>query len=84
MEYRGPILLVFGMSLVMSPLAINLVTTGKLYSDDKTAVSHVDIDTGCQGNSLSFLDGSLCTENTGAATRTRSMPGGAMFVSARD
>lgn len=84
MEYRGPILLVFGMSLVMSPVAINLVTTGKPFREAETGVSQVAIDTGCQGQAMSFLDSTLCTQKTGARTRDRTMPGGAMFVSARD
>lgn len=84
MELRGPILLVFGMSLVMSPIAINLGTTGKVFPDRDTQVGQVDIDTGCDGQSLIFVDDTLCTERTAAARPDRSMPGGALFVSARD
>jgi hypothetical protein len=84
MEYRGPILLVFGMSLVLSPIAINLATTGKMVRGDSTTVGQVDIDTGCDGQTLTFVDDTLCTEQTATHQRDRSMPGGAMFVSARD
>jgi hypothetical protein len=85
MEYRGPILLVFGMSLIMSPIAINLATYGEVLPDEQTDVAEVDIDTGCEGQTLMFANRSqLCTERVASRERDRSMPGGAMFVSARD
>jgi len=84
MEYRGPILLVFGLSLVMSPVAINVATTGHIFAQDRSNVASVDIDTGCQGQTIAFIDSSLCTHRTAVQTRDRSMPGGAMFVSARN
>lgn len=84
MEYRGPILLVFGLSLVMSPVAINVATTGHIFAQEESKVSSVDIDTGCQGQAMAFIDTSLCTQRTAVQMRDRSMPGGAMFVSARN
>jgi hypothetical protein len=84
MEYRGPILLVFGFSLVLSPVAINIATTGKLYREESTRVDEVSIDTRCDGETLAFVGDTLCTERTATRQRDRSMPGGAMFVSARD
>ncbi len=84
MEYRGPILLVFGLSLVMSPIAINVATTGRLLPEPSNDVGHVSIDTGCNGQEMAFIDDSLCTHKTAVQVRDRSMPGGAMFVSARN
>jgi hypothetical protein len=85
MHYRGPILLVFGMSLIMSPLAIKLATGDVTPREAAAAVRQVDIDTGCQGQTLHLVsNGSLCTERTSARSRERMMPGGALFVSARD
>jgi hypothetical protein len=84
MEYRGPILLVFGLSLVMSPVAINLATTGRIFAEEQSDVASVEIDTGCHGQQMAFIDDSLCTQRTAVQTRDRSMPGGAMFVSARN
>lgn len=85
MDYRGPILLVFGMSLIMSPIAINIVEYGTPWRSEDTEVAAVEIDTGCQGQEL-YLTGkaTLCTSQTSASRPTRSMPGGALFVSARD
>jgi hypothetical protein len=85
MQYRGPILLVFGMSLIMSPLAIKLATGEVTPREAAAAVRQVDIDTGCQGQTLNLASNrSLCTEQTNARARERTMPGGALFVSARD
>lgn len=85
MQYRGPILLVFGMSLIMSPLAIKLATGEMTPREAAASVGHVNIDTGCQGQTLNLVsNGTLCTEQTNARTRERTMPGGALFVSARN
>ena len=85
MEYRGPILLVFGMSLVMSPVAINLATHGRVFPVATTEVAEVDIDTGCDGQTLMFANRSqLCTEPVASRSRDRTMDGGALFVSVRD
>lgn len=85
MEYRGPILLVFGMSLIMSPIAINLATDGEVLPVEEKSVAEVDIDTGCDGQTLMFANRSeLCTERVASRSRDRTMAGGAMFVSARD
>jgi hypothetical protein len=85
MQYRGPILLVFGMSLIISPLAIKIASGEMTPREAAAAVRTVDIDTGCQGQSLNLANrGTLCTEQTNARQRERTMPGGAMFVQARN
>jgi hypothetical protein len=85
MEYRGPILLVFGLSLVISPLAIRLAAGETTASDLAEMVSSVELDRGCAGNELHLANrGSVCANQTAEAPRGRVMPGGAVFVSARN
>jgi len=85
MEYRGPILLVFGLSLVVSPLAIRLAAGDATASDLAAMVSKVELDRGCAGNELHLVNrDAVCANGTAAAPRGRVMPGGAVFVSARN
>ena len=85
MEHRGHILIVFGLSLVLTPLAI------KSYQDRaaEDSVREVSIVTdgartaSCRNASVETAIGRLGCQNGGSSrTPSRTMSGGAMFVSA--
>ena len=84
MEYRGLILIIFGLSLMMSPLAIKLAR-------DRQAATQVpgevqtqgDIAAACDAQSILTPSYRLgCNRETSNSPRRRVMAGGAMFVAA--
>ena len=85
MHYRGPILLVFGLSLVISPLAIRFAegarqdTPGRIETVGARAAA-------CEAQSIetsSYVIG--CKGRVAATDNRRTMGGGgAMFVTARN
>ncbi len=85
MEYRGPILLVFGASLIMSPIAVNIgMGSGRSYHKPTYIVTDAASNTTCASASMLSLGGTPgCRASTGNVTTHRVMEGGATFVSAR-
>jgi hypothetical protein len=80
MEYRGPILIVFGMSLIMSAVAINLVTGDRSALPKQIATL---TEAACNEASILSPDTKMqCQDGRGNATTERVMEGGAVFVSA--
>ena len=78
MEYRGPILIVFGMSLVLSAIAINLNTTKR-----RAVIGQIEtsIEAACnEASILSPRTKMLCQAQRESSPTQRVMEGGAVFV----
>lgn len=82
MSLRGPTLLLFGASLVLSPLAINLAS-GKGTGGGITTVGAAEA--ACERASVELVGGQRigCARDAGRREAARQMPGGASFVVAR-
>jgi hypothetical protein len=79
-EYRGPILIVFGMSLVLSPIAINMATGKRSALPDQIATL---TEGACNEASILSPDTKMmCQDQRGSSPTQRVMEGGAVFVSA--
>jgi len=77
-EYRGPILIVFGMSLVLSAIAINLNTTKR-----RAVIGQIEtsIEAACnEASILSPRTKMLCQAQRESSPTQRVMEGGAVFV----
>jgi|GEM_PF-6710749 len=85
MEYRGPILIVFAMSLVASPLAIRNLQLQAEVDASAVAVLETDgaADASCQARRIETSSYAIgCKANEYAQQQRRVMPdGGAYFVS---
>lgn len=80
MEYRGPILIVFGMSLVLSPLAINMATGERSALPGQIATL---TESACTDASILTPDTRMmCQDQRRSNVTERVMDGGAVFVSA--
>ncbi len=86
MEYRGLILLIFGASLIMSPIAVHLVEQ----SQDKAPPTRQIVtdgarDAACDAKALDTPSGRLgCQRRSDMAQTRRIGAGGALFVAARN
>jgi hypothetical protein len=80
MEYRGPILIVFGMSLVLSPLAINMATGER--SALPSQISTLTEGACTEASILSPDTKMMCQDQRSSNATQRVMEGGAVFVSA--
>lgn len=82
MEYRGLILIIFGCSLMVSPLAIRLVQQQQTDAPGQVE-TQAAADAACDAASIATRSYRIgCTRNTGPAQRV--MHGGAAFVLAKN
>jgi len=86
MQYRGLILLIFGASLIMSPLAVHLVERSQSSPPAaQQVVTQGARDAACDAASLDTPSGRLGCQRQSARTQTRRIgAGGALFVAARN
>lgn len=82
MEYRGLILIIFGCSLMVSPLAIRLVEQQQADAPGQVE-TQASADAACDAASIATRSYRIgCTRNAGPAQRV--MNGGATFVLAKN
>jgi len=84
MQYRGPILIVFALSLVMSPMAIKLTTDAEEAAVPGRVETMGAADAACDAQTIearTYVIG--CRGREVAVDTRRTVAGGAMFVAAR-
>ena len=82
MEYRGLILIIFGCSLMVSPLSIRLVEQQQSAAPGQVE-TQASADAACDAASIATRSYRIgCTRNAGPAQRV--MHGGASFVLAKN
>lgn len=85
MQTRGPILLIFGASLVLSPLAINMATTRQA-AETAPAMIVTDgaADAACDAQAVEARSYRLgCVRSVERLSTRRTTAGGAVFISSR-
>lgn len=87
MTYRGHILIIFGLSLVMSPWAIRLVEERKAAeaaARPAAVITQGQADAACNGRALETVIGRLgCNKDAEVRETRRIDSGGALFVQAK-
>jgi hypothetical protein len=86
MEYRGLILIVFGGSLMLSPLAIKMAQQQQAAAAAPGEVqTDAQADAACDAASIVTRSYRLgCNRDTATASTRRVMSGGAVFVTAKN
>jgi hypothetical protein len=81
MDLRGPTLIIFGMSLVLSPIAIKMIETGS--TSPGSVLTQGEQAAACDANALETVGRRLgCQNDLDGMTTRRQTAGGALFVSA--
>ncbi len=86
MTYRVHILIVFGMSLILSPLAIKLVEDRQAAAANapQAVLTQGQADAACNGRALETVIGRLgCNKDAEVRETRRVEAGGALFVQAK-
>lgn len=86
MRYRGHILIIFAISLILSPWAINLIETRRAEAEatPQAVLTQGEADAACNRRALETVIGRLgCNKDAEVRETRRVEAGGALFVQAR-